>query len=118
MIAASGKYLNYILAFYITAGSTLSHIKLCTSPHCLRFNNVLFRKGPSIKYVTLFLANFDPPPPCHTLSHIPGPPESTSHISYPHQWRNHTRAITGSARDKFTFARVALVLKMSRVSCA
>src|SRR6218665_3291956 len=40
--------------------------------------------GPSIKYVTLFLANFDPPPPCHTLSHIPGPPsESTSHISAP-----------------------------------
>src|SRR6218665_2080839 len=23
------------------------------------------------------------PPPCHTLSHIPGPPESTSHISDP-----------------------------------
>src|SRR6218665_1750947 len=40
--------------------------------------------GPSIKYVTLFLANFDPlPPPCHTLSHIPGPPESTSHITDP-----------------------------------
>src|SRR6218665_3791479 len=31
--------------------------------------------GPSIKYVTLFLANFDPPLPCHTLSHIPGPPK-------------------------------------------
>src|SRR6218665_301182 len=30
--------------------------------------------GPSIKYVTLFLANFYPPPPCHTSSHIPGPP--------------------------------------------
>src|SRR6218665_1320467 len=30
--------------------------------------------GPSIKYVTLFLANFDPLPPCHTLSHIPVPP--------------------------------------------
>src|SRR6218665_1631321 len=28
--------------------------------------------GASIKYVTLFLANFDPSP-CHTLSHIPGP---------------------------------------------
>src|SRR6218665_3297890 len=27
---------------------------------------------------------FCPPPPCHTLSHIPGtPPESTSHISDP-----------------------------------
>src|SRR6218665_913121 len=31
--------------------------------------------GPSIKYVTLFLANFDTPSPCHTLSHIPGPPK-------------------------------------------
>src|SRR6218665_3739592 len=40
-------------------------------------------KGPSIKYVTLFLANFYPPPSCHTSSHIPGPPESTSHISDP-----------------------------------
>src|SRR6218665_3869823 len=40
--------------------------------------------GPSIKYVTLFLANFDPHPPvtlCHT-SRDP-PPESTSHISDP-----------------------------------
>src|SRR6218665_1894810 len=31
--------------------------------------------GPSIKYVTLFLANVNPPLPCHTLSHIPGPPK-------------------------------------------
>src|SRR6218665_2432817 len=37
--------------------------------------------GPSIKYVTLFLANFYSL--CHTSSHIPGPPESTSHISDP-----------------------------------
>src|SRR6218665_1428684 len=42
-----------------------------------------FASGPSIKYVMLFLANFDPPPPV-TLSHIPGPPKSTSHISDPH----------------------------------
>src|SRR6218665_2520902 len=35
--------------------------------------------GPSIKYVTLFLANFDPPPP---VTH-PGTSESTSHISEP-----------------------------------
>src|SRR6218665_124632 len=38
-------------------------------------------KGPSIKYVTLFLANFDPPPLvtlCHTSR---DPPKSTSHIS-------------------------------------
>src|SRR6218665_3462002 len=40
-----------------------------------------FESGPSIKYVMLFLSNFDPP--CHTLSHIPGPPESTSHIPKP-----------------------------------
>src|SRR6218665_1122188 len=30
--------------------------------------------GPSIKYVALFWNNFNPPPPCHTLSHISGPP--------------------------------------------
>ena len=29
------------------------------------------------------------------------------------QWRNHTRAITGSARDEFISARVESVLKMS-----
>src|SRR6218665_4123759 len=32
-------------------------------------------KGPSIKYVTLFWTNFDPPSPCYTLSHISEPPE-------------------------------------------
>src|SRR6218665_2085032 len=38
---------------------------------------------PSIKYVTLFLANFYPPPPV-TLRHTSrDPPESTSHISDP-----------------------------------
>src|SRR6218665_1940578 len=37
---------------------------------------------PSIKYVTLFWPIFTPSP-CHTSSHIPGPPESTSHISDP-----------------------------------
>src|SRR6218665_1483785 len=40
-------------------------------------------KGPSIKYVTLLLANFNPPPPvtlCHTSR---DPPKSTSHISDP-----------------------------------
>jgi len=32
----------------------------------------------------VILANFDPPFPCHTLSHIPRSPKSTSHISdYP-----------------------------------
>src|SRR6218665_1802600 len=47
----------------------------------------LFRlalQGPSIKYVTLFLANFYPPPPV-TLRHTSRDPspESTSHISDP-----------------------------------
>src|SRR6218665_160765 len=40
-------------------------------------------EGPSIKFVTLFLANFDSPFPCHTLSHIRDPIKSTSHILDP-----------------------------------
>src|SRR6218665_283437 len=40
------------------------------------------RVGPSIKYVTLFLANVDPLPLSHFVSH-PGAPPSTSHISDP-----------------------------------
>src|SRR6218665_120365 len=45
-------------------------------------------KGPSIKYVTLFWANFyplpPPPPPLSPFVPLPGPPpESTSHISDP-----------------------------------
>jgi len=52
-------------------------------PYILVAQNI-FHKRPPIKYVTLFLANFDTPTPCHTLSHIPGhPPESTPHISEP-----------------------------------
>src|SRR6218665_2708321 len=39
-------------------------------------------KGPSIKYVTLFLANFDPHFPVTRLT-FRDPPESTSHISDP-----------------------------------
>src|SRR6218665_2315086 len=40
-------------------------------------------RGPSIKYVTLFLANYDPPLPLsHFVTH-PGTPKSTSHISDP-----------------------------------
>src|SRR6218665_965941 len=39
--------------------------------------------GPSIKYVTLFLANVNPRSPLsHFVTH-PGPPKSTSHISDP-----------------------------------
>src|SRR6218665_2313733 len=39
--------------------------------------------GPSIKYVTLFLANFYPPPLSHFVTHPGTPPESTSHMSDP-----------------------------------
>ena len=38
--------------------------------------------GPSIKYIMLFLANFDPPPPV-TLCHTSWDPQSMSHISDP-----------------------------------
>src|SRR6218665_873624 len=100
-------------------------------------------KGLTIKYVTLFLANFNPPLPCHTLSHIPGrPPKSTSHISQPPMFRgdygynskyNHCykclKCIRNSGvttpgqlravhRDEFISARVEPVLKMSSVSYA
>src|SRR6218665_2393732 len=41
-------------------------------------------KGLSIKYVTLFLANFYSPPLCHTSSHIPGPPRKyVTHLGPP-----------------------------------
>src|SRR6218665_647734 len=43
------------------------------------------KKGPFIKYVTLFLANFDPPP-CQTLSHIPGPPKVRHTSRTPHRF--------------------------------
>src|SRR6218665_940438 len=40
-----------------------------------RIGQIFVAMGLSIKYVTLFLANFDPLPPLwHTLSHISGPP--------------------------------------------
>src|SRR6218665_2760465 len=39
-------------------------------------------QGPSIKYITLFLANFDPLTLSHFVKH-PGTPQSTSHISNP-----------------------------------
>src|SRR6218665_1336407 len=43
----------------------------------------MYGKGPSIKYVTLFLANFDPPTPVTLFHTSPDPPETTSHISDP-----------------------------------
>src|SRR6218665_317757 len=42
-----------------------------------------YHQGPSIKYVTLFLTNCDPPLPCHTLSHSSGPPK-VRHTSRDH----------------------------------
>src|SRR6218665_1028192 len=36
-----------------------------------------------------------PPPLCHTSSHIPGPPESTSHISDPPIFRRPSTKNTG-----------------------
>src|SRR6218665_450528 len=44
-------------------------------------STTLISLGPSIKYVTLFLAIFNPP--CHTLTHIPGPPQKVRHPSRP-----------------------------------
>src|SRR6218665_249025 len=55
------SYLNFLLPF-----------PKCITEH---LSTIFFPVGPSIKYVTLFLAHFDPPSPCHTLSHIPGPPK-------------------------------------------
>ena len=45
--------------------------------------NVEIERGPSIKYVTLFLANFYPLPLSHFVTNPGTPPESTSHISDP-----------------------------------
>src|SRR6218665_1869820 len=45
--------------------------------------HVLHTKGPSIKYVTLFLTNFYPPPPdtlCHTSR---DPPKYVTHLGPP-----------------------------------
>src|SRR6218665_2958717 len=60
------------------------------SIHCLlqqsyRYTRLLsdnYYMGPSIKYVTLFLANFYPLPLSHFVTHS-GTPKSTSHISNP-----------------------------------
>src|SRR6218665_200644 len=57
-----------------------SKLNLQLIPDQYRAYSSLTHKGPSIKYVTLFLANFDPSP-CHTLSHIPGHPPKVRHTS-------------------------------------
>src|SRR6218665_1602790 len=57
----------------------LSHLLFVTT---LYYMSSSFPLGLSIKYVTLFLANFDPPPLSHFVTH-PGTPQSTSHILDP-----------------------------------
>ena len=47
-------------------------------------NRPIRGQGPSIKYVTLFLANFDPLPLSHFVSHIPGPPKVRHTSRTPH----------------------------------
>src|SRR6218665_1024444 len=64
------------------------------------FPSSTFVYGPSIKYVTLFLANFDPPVTlCHTSR---DPPASTSHISdHPILCRSRTEIPDKSPLYKF-----------------
>src|SRR6218665_1002877 len=47
-----------------------------------KHHHIITPVGPSIKYVTLFLANFDPLPLSHFVTHQ-GTPQRTSHISGP-----------------------------------
>src|SRR6218665_716426 len=48
--------------------------------------------GPSIKYVTLFLANFDPPLPCQTFVTHPGTPRKyVTHFGPPNFSRPSTK---------------------------
>ena len=77
-------WLNALWLVAVLVRGTMVINKVCV---VLRGGNnfkVAWRRseGPSIKYVTLFLANFDPLP-CNTFSHIRDPPESTPHISDP-----------------------------------
>ena len=71
---------NEHLTFKLTQGTCRPTFRVNLYATCQKVIGAV-NKGPSIKYVTLFLTNFDAPSPCHTLSHIPGPPKSTSHIS-------------------------------------
>src|SRR6218665_48740 len=68
---------------------------------CCAFASV----GPSIKYVTLFLANFDPPPPV-TLCHTSRDPPKVSHTSRTHPAifsRPSTKILDKSPLYKFYF---------------
>ena len=61
------------------------------------------RKGPSIKYVMLFLSNILAPSSCDTLSHIPKPPKSMSHILDPQIFsRPSTKNLDKSPLYKFS----------------
>ena len=63
-------------------GGTPARCQSFGSRRIHRCDEVLLTKGPSIKYVTLSLANFDPLPLSHFVTH-PGTPKSMSHISDP-----------------------------------
>src|SRR6218665_768882 len=53
-------------------------------PMCMRL-------GQSIKYVTLFLANFNPLPLSHFVTHPGTPQKSTPHISDPPTFSRHSK---------------------------
>src|SRR6218665_2212287 len=59
------------------------------------------------------LGIFYPPHPCHTSSHIPGPPESTSHISETPQFLKSLVQKTGSKAPLHKFC-----LNCSRGFCS
>src|SRR6218665_1703139 len=68
-----------------------SMISIMTNHVCLQATIV---KGPSIKYVTLFLANFYPLPPPVTLCHTsrdPRPPKYVTQLRPPHFRRPSTK---------------------------
>ena len=83
----SSVLIRYPAVAIINITRPTNHISLSTlkiKEHAIFLKqNQSLAHGPYIKYVTLFLANFDPPSPFPPLSdsYIPGPPESTSHNS-------------------------------------
>ena len=50
---------------------------------CKKFSRWFTPWGPSIKYVTLFLANFDPPPQSHFVTHSGTPRKYVTHLGPP-----------------------------------
>src|SRR6218665_1564448 len=65
---------------------------------------ILSGLGPSIKYVTLFLAKFDPLPLSHFVTH-PTTPKSTSHISDP-------PSLVGLAQETRTKPHVQIISQL------